>query len=158
MEKLNVRIVKLEHQRVASFYGFGATPEEEAWKKLEAWAKPRGYMDDGVHRIFGFNNPDPTPGSPNYGYEFWITVGPEIEPEGDMRIQDFCGGQYAVLRLVDPFTAPYEKIPEGWKQLVMWAEDSPYKIAAHQCLEEHLVVEETPPGGWSMDLHLPIIE
>jgi AraC family transcriptional regulator len=159
MEKLNVHIIKLEPQRVASFYAFGPSPEEQAWKKLEAWAGPRGYLDDPErHRIFGFNNPDPAPGSPNYGYEFWITISPEIEPEGEMRVLKFTGGLYAVSRLIDPFVAPYDKIPEGWKQLVMWMEDSPYKHGAHQWLEEHLRTEQTPPGAWSMDLYLPIIE
>jgi hypothetical protein len=41
---------------------------------------------------------------------------------------------------------------------VMWMEDSPYKHGAHQWLEEHLRTEQTPPGAWSMDLYLPIIE
>ena len=159
MEKLEVRIVKLEPQRMATFYGFGAQPEEQAWKKLEAWAGGRGYLDDlEHHRIFGFNNPDPSPSSPNYGYEFWITVGPEVEPEGEMRITNFSGGLYAVTRLVDPFAAPYDSIPQGWKQLVMWFEASPYKHASHQWLEEHLRTEQTPPGSWSMDLFLPVTQ
>lgn len=158
MEKLNVRLVRLDPQRVASFYSFGSEPETQALQKLEDWARPRGCLDDPQrHRIFGFNNPDPMPGSPNYGYEFWITIGTEVEPEGDMRILDFPGGLYAVLRLVDPFSDPYQFIPEGWKQLVMWAEDSPYEIGSQQCLEELLVTEETPPGSRSMDLYLPVV-
>ncbi len=167
MENLNVRIVRLEPQRVASFHGFGSQPEEQALEKLKAWAGPRGYLDNPVeHRIFGFNNPDPMPGSPNYGYEFRITVDSEFEqggvtegkPGGEMHLQDFPGGLYAVLRLVDPFAAPYEIIPGGWKQLVMWAEDSRYQLGSHQYLEEHLFTEVMPSGGWSMDLYLPVKE
>ena len=156
---LEVKIVKLEPMRVASFYGFGAEPENAAWTKLKDWATPRGYLEDlENHRIFGFNNPNPAPGSPNYGYEFWITIGPEIEPEGDMRVAEFSGGLYAVTRLLTPFTDPYQTIPEGWKQLVLWVEDSPHKLAARPCLEEHLRTPQTPAGEWSMDLYLAIEE
>ncbi len=159
MSELNVRIVKLEAMRVASLYGFGPQPEEQAWQKLEAWAKPRGYLDDlEQHRIFGFNNPNPSHSTPNYGYELWIMVGEDVEPEGEVRILEFRGGLYAVTHLADPFTNPYQTIPEGWKQLSMWVEDSPHKPASHQWLEEHLRTPETPAGSWSLDLYLPISE
>ena len=159
MDKIDVRLVNLPPMRLASFYGFGAEPEEQALKKLKTWAEPRGYLDKpSQHRVFGFNNPDPLPGSPNYGYEFWITVGPEVEPEGEMRIRQFSGGSFAVLSLADPFADPYQMIPEGWKQLVKWVEDSSYQIDKQQYLEEHLLSESAPAGGWKMDLYLPVVE
>ena len=66
MSELDVRIVELEPMRVASFHAFGESPELKASKKLVDWAKPKGLLDaKGTHRIFGFNNPDPSPGSPN---------------------------------------------------------------------------------------------
>lgn len=155
--RLNVRIVKLEAQRVASVYGFGTEPEMQAWHNLEAWAGPRGYLDDlDHHRIFGFNNPNPSPSSPNYGYELWITVEPEVEPQDNVRISELPDGLYAVARLVAPFKDPYQSIPEGWKRLVMWVEDSPYRMTTQQCLEEHLRLPETPAGEWSLDLYLPV--
>ena len=159
MEKQNVRIIKLEPFRAASFYGFGSEPEMQALDKLQAWARPRGYLDDPAHhRVFGFNNPNPSHGSPNYGYEFWITVEKETEPQGDMRVVEYGGGLYAVLHLVDPFAAPYERIPAGWEALVRWLEDSPYQQGGHQWLEEHLMSEQTTVGQWDMDLYLPIVE
>ena len=81
MGELDVRIVKLEPMRVASAYGFGTSPEEEAWGKLLAWARAKDLLNEDV-RFFGFNNPNPSPGSPNYGYEQWMTVGQDVEPEG----------------------------------------------------------------------------
>ncbi len=97
MSELDVRIVTLPPLRVAAFRAFGAGPETPAWAKMEAWAKPKGYMDkQGQQRIFGFNNPDPAPGSPNYGYEFWITVGPEVDTQEGFTIKEFAGGLYAV--------------------------------------------------------------
>ena len=96
MSELEVRIVKLEPMRVASFHAYSASPEGDAMGKLLAWAKPKGLLDPpGAHRIFGFNNPDPHPGSPNYGYEFWLAVGPDVKPEGELNLKDFPGGLYA---------------------------------------------------------------
>jgi DNA gyrase inhibitor GyrI len=159
MEDTSIRIVRLEPFRAASFYGFGASPEEQAQGKLLAWAGPRGYLDDPQgHRIFGFNNPSPSAGTPNYGYEYWMTVGPDVEPEGEMRVVAFQGGLYAVHRLPDPFNDPWKSIPEGWQQLTTWLESSRYQMAGHQWLEEHFKYELTPPGQWSLDLYLPIAE
>jgi DNA gyrase inhibitor GyrI len=158
MSELQVSIVKLEPMRVASVQGFGAEPEAEAHQKLEAWAGARGYLDDlAHHRVFGFNNPSPTPGSPNYGYELWITVGPEVEAEGDARIIEFGGGLYAVTRMVS-IDDPYESIPDTWKKLYQWMENSKYRMGTHQWMEEHLRLPETPAGNWSLDLYLPIVE
>jgi DNA gyrase inhibitor GyrI len=158
MSELKVRIIELEPLRVASVLGFGETPEDLAWKKLTTWAKAQGiYQDLNQHRIFGFNNPNPSPGSPNYGYEFWITVGPEVEPEGEVEIKEFPGGLYAVTRCyVDK--KPYETIPAAWESLVRWREDSSYRHADHQWLEEHLWLDEYPEGDWDLDLYLPIAE
>src|SRR5512136_1885712 len=99
MSQLDVRTVKLEPMRVASAYGFGPEPEGIASSKLNAWAKPKGLLGDQEHHpTFGFNNPNPSPSSPNYGYELWMQVGPDAQPEGDITIKNFPGGLYAVTR------------------------------------------------------------
>jgi len=152
MSELDVRIVELKPMRVASVYGFGESPESIAWAKLVAWAKPRGLLDDRKqHRIFGFNNPNPAPGSPNYGYEFWIVVGPDVEPEEAVRIHEFLGGLYAVTRCKG-----VENITDTWKRLVRWLADSPYKHAGHQWLEEHLHAVDAPQDEFILDLYAPI--
>ena len=111
MEQLDVRIVKLEPMRLVSVLGFGSSPEEIAWAKLQAFAKPRGLWGNlEKQRIFGFNNPNPSPGSPNYGYELWIEVGPGVEPPADGRIVNFDGGLYAVARCEVPQGGAYEDL------------------------------------------------
>ncbi len=157
MSELEVRIVRLEPLRVASFHALSATPEDEAWNKLAAFAKPRGLTDLKQHRIFGFNNPSPSPGSPNYGYEFCMTVGPEVMPEGEVEVKDFPGGLYAVARC-QVRGEPYNAIPATWQQLVLWREASRYKSASHQWLEERIAVDDTLDGEWDLDLYLPIGE
>jgi DNA gyrase inhibitor GyrI len=154
MNELQVRIARLEPMRVASVHGFGEGPEQQAWAKLTAWAGPKGLFDDPEqHRIFGFNNPNPSPGSPNYGYEFWIAVGPDVESEGEVKVKDFAGGLYAVARCQGA-----ENITPTWKRLVAWLEDSPHKRAHHQWLEEHLGPVNTPldENALLLDLYAPI--
>jgi DNA gyrase inhibitor GyrI len=164
MSQPDVQIVKLEPMRVASIWSFGSSPEGEAWEKLEAWAGPRGLFDDPEkHPIFGFGEPSPSAGSPNYGYELWIAVGPDTEPEGDVRILDFGGGLYAVTRCEVP-NGQYEVIGATWKKLVAWREDSKYRHAAHQWLEKSVLIQQwdvpidLPGIEFVLDLHLPIAE
>ncbi len=154
MNDLAVRIVKLEPLRVASFHGFGPNPEHLAGQKLAAWAEPRGYLAEPLqHRIFGFNNPNPSAGSPNYGYEFWIVVGPEVEPTEEVPVQEFGGGLYAVTRCQG-----VENIGPTWGQLVTWLTDSQYGHACHQWLEEHMNPMFPAPSNelLLLDLYAPI--
>ena len=156
MDKLEVRIVMLDALRVASFLGFGAEPEMQAWAKLEAWAKPKGFFEQPEkHRIFGFNNPDLMPGSPNYGYEYWMEVGPQVEAEGEMEIKQVPGNLYAVSRCEVTGEAG-EQIPGAWKRLVEWREASAYRPANHQWLEEHVETGMISEGMFTLDLYLPV--
>ena len=154
MTELSVEVVELEPMRVVSVYGFGKEPEGIAWDKLMAWAQPRGLVDSPDHfRIFGFNNPNPSPGSPNYGYEFWLAVGEDVEPEGDMRVLDFGGGLYAVTRCQG-----VESIGVTWQALVEWLTASSYTHGHHQWLERHLSPVGTSLDELTLDLFMPIVK
>jgi len=156
MNSVEVRVVNLSPAKFVSFYGYGETPETIAWEKLIAFASPVGYLDNREnHRIFGFNNPDPSPGSPNYGYEVWIEVVESAEPKGDLKIVDFTGGMYAVTRCEVRGNA-YDVIPETWKRLLAWREDSEYKAGNYQWLEEFIHEEGIAEGDFTLDLYLPI--
>ena len=154
MSELTVKIVRLEPMRVASGHGFGTVPELQAGDKMLAFMASRGLEFEQV-RWFGFNNPNPSPGSPNYGYEVWVTVGPEVEGEGESRIKEVPARLYAVTR----FTG-LANIGRVWQELVAWFEDSPYKKPPHwpQCLEHLLTHPRTPYDQFMFDLYLPIAE
>jgi len=155
MSDLEVKIVKLEPMRMASAYGFGSSPEEIASKKMNAFLKSRDLLDGygTKRRHFGFNNPDPAKGSPNYGYEIWTEIETDVEPEGDIRIVEFGGGLYAVTRFEN-----LENIGRVWKELVRWREGSKYKPGHHQWLENLLNPRDTDPAKLVFDLYLPITE
>src|SRR5574339_89764 len=98
MDNKDVRIVNLPPMRVACVSGFGESPEGQAFEKMRAWAQSRRLLDTS-YRLFGYNNPDPSPGSPNYGYDVWITVDESVQGDEEARVIDFPGGLYAVTRL-----------------------------------------------------------
>jgi DNA gyrase inhibitor GyrI len=151
MDNTQVKIINLEPMHMISFSGFGESPEGQALAKLNAWAQAH----DQHGRVFGFNNPNPSAGSPNYGYEVWMCVEDGIQPDGDGRMIDFTGGKYAVLRC--PVVMPENNIPGAWQALVKWLDASEYSQAGHQWLEEHIDLENAAAGGnFTLDLYLPI--
>jgi DNA gyrase inhibitor GyrI len=156
MTSINVDIVRLDPMRAASFYGYGTNPEEQAWNKLVEWAGPRGYLGNiAANPICGFNNPNPGAESPKYGYEFLIRVGPESEPEGDMRIVEFLGGAYAVTRC-DTEGHPETTVPSRWKMLADWCRENHRRLDRRPALEKPVTV----PGDVKnlvVDLCCPIV-
>lgn len=155
MNNIDVRIEMLEPMLMASAYGFGESPEIIALEKMEVFAKSKGLIsgDKIAFRHFGFNNPSPSPGSPNYGYEVWITLTPEIQPEGDIRLIYFPGGMYAVTEVLG-----VSNITDVWKKLAEWRENSHYRKAYHQWLEELINPLESDFEKYKFKLYLPIVE
>lgn len=153
MPELEVRIVTLDAMRVASANGFGEQPELQAWSKLLTWARLQDYEDLSKHRFFGFNNPNPSPGSPNYGYEQWMTIGEGADSGEGIEIKDFTGGLYAVTRCES-----LQHISDIWMQLAVWREDSKYQEAHHQWLEECFTPEAERLEDYVFDLYAPIAE
>ncbi len=151
MEEIEVRIVKLDPMHVAVSYGFGKEPETIAWDILKAWIEAQG-INPNEHRFFGFNNPNPSPGSPNYGYEQWITIDPGTNLSEEMKAKDFPGGLYAVTR------CKLTDIGPAWKRLARWRENSKYTYGHHQWLEENVSDVYAAFEDLVMDIYLPITE
>ncbi|UCF10659.1 MAG: GyrI-like domain-containing protein [Candidatus Bipolaricaulota bacterium] len=152
----DVRIVELPPMRVASALGFGTQPEEQAWKMILRFAADKGIdLDAEEVQTFGFNNPNPSPGNENYGYEIWLPVGSDTEAAPPVEIKEFAGGTYAVTG----FTG-LSQIGRVWKELVAWFEGSPYTQPPnwHQCLEALLNPLETDPEKYVFELYLPVAE
>ena len=156
MSKLEVQIMLLPAMKVACALGFGSGPELDAWEKMFQFLKDCGlWAQMESLEFYGFNNPDPMPGSPNYGYEQWVVVPEAIEATGDIEIKPFPGGLYAVTRCTGIMN-----IYSTWQKLVAWREDSAYQHGGHQWLEKWVNpakdgIEESQA---EMGLYLPIIE
>jgi DNA gyrase inhibitor GyrI len=161
MAKMEVRLERLETMHAAHAHAFSETPEEDAWSKLEAWAKPKGLLEEGIGtRVFG-RNTYPTDNPEPHGYEFFLTVGPGIEPEGDINIREIPGGLYAVLRFKN-----LDNIGRAWEHLWKWTKESRYEHIGWRkgehgwCngFEEHLNWLEGSPNQWIFDLWVQLKE
>ena len=91
-----------------------------------------------------------------YGYGFFVKVGSEVEPEHDVRINDFRGGHYATMRC-EVKGRPWETIPAAWAELANWCKINKYEIGYHQELERHLTSNETLEG-LVLELLCPVIK
>ena len=153
MDELDVQIVNLPPMRVISAYGYGSEPENVAGKKMADFLKLKGLLAEYGSSIphYGFNNPSPSHGSPNYGYEIWAKVPEEISPEGDLKVVNFEGGLYAVTRFKN-----LENISKVWGELVRWRETSDYREGSHQWLEHLLNPLVNDPSKFIFELFLPI--
>lgn len=155
MSERAVQIVTLPPMRVASALGFGKEPELQASTMIHEFAKKAGIkLDFNTTRLYGFDNPSPSPGSPNYGYEFWLPIDESIEAIDPIKIKQFPGGQFATTR----FTG-LSRIGRVWGDLVAWVENSTYALGptCNQCLEKNDTPFEQNPEKWTFDLYLPVI-
>lgn len=154
---MQAQIVRLEPLRIAFARAVSAEPEHDAFKILTTWAQAQGLADREGYRVFGFNNPNPTPHDPVYGYEVWMTAGPEVQPKGGpVGIKEFAGGLYAVAH-IKPRSG--DDIPKGWHELHQWVVNSGYRHGNHQWLEEHIGrLGQSWEDGVEMDLYYPLAE
>ncbi len=158
MSDLIVRVVRLEPMRVACARAVSASPERDAWEKLLTWAEPRGLLQDPArYPVFGFNNPNPSPGREEYGYEFWIGVKPGAEAEGGVEVRDFPGGLYAVTtcRLVGD---PAGSVPAVWRSLWDWAQSHERYRWRNTHELEQCRNPQADEKDLELDLYLPIEE
>lgn len=150
MTNSTMRVVNIPAMTVARFHGYGREPEDRAFTLMKEWMLGND-IDPGTRRIFGFNNPNPQPGSESYGYEFWVELSePEKAPEVE-RIR-FDGGRYAALR----HDGNGETIPRTWKRLVELLAESTHDHAHHQWLEEHFIDFAEENEVFSLDCLAPI--
>ena len=159
---IKVRIDRLETMRAAHINVLSENPEEDAWKKMEAWAKPLGLLEKDIGtRVFG-RNTYPTDNPEPHGYEFFLTVDCDIEPDGDIDIGQIPGGLYAVLQFKG-----LDNIRNAWEHLWNWIKENKYKHIGWQkgdhgwCdgFEEHINwYEGLSPKKWIFDLWVQLKE
>ena len=157
MTDMEVRIERLDPMWVASAHCIGERPEREAWGVLRAWAEPKGLLGaPDAHPVFGFNNPNPSPDTPRYGYEFWIRVDPDTEPGPGIEVKEVPGGLYAVslCKLIDD---PRGTVAQVWMALWEWVQESEYSWRKTHELEKHLDPDASLEE-MVLELHLPIQE
>ncbi|MCT4661114.1 MAG: helix-turn-helix domain-containing protein [Tissierellales bacterium] len=164
----NVKYVTIDKMTVISCTIEGQNPEDEV---IALMKKLSSKFDLQPYREFGFDSPvNSTEDAINYrGYEYWLAINNEdIEklPSSNefkfenhkVLLKQIPKYRYATIRIQDPFSNPFERIPGGWKALITWLEDHDFKEADFKkcsnanCLEEVLEID----GITVMDIFIPI--
>lgn len=162
----NVRIVLLPTCTVASYHFKGENPEETVGAQMDKFVREsRLYELKPDARLFGFNHPNPSANSPQYGYEDWVTIPEDMEVPAPLIKKYFAGGLYAA------HTIKFGDFHE-WSLLSKWVSDnekytSNYSRQGEEimggCLEEHLNWVYASHMEWpenfidgQLDLLLPI--
>jgi hypothetical protein len=132
------------------FSAFGPIPEPDAFRKLDEWATPRGLLKDpSEFLLLGRNNPPPPPEGGDYGYEYLLTIGPDVDTAGTETLE-IPPARYAVIR------ASFTNITAKWLLLYRWAEGEGYSVTGHG-FEEHLTLpDKVATDDMLFDLWLPV--
>ena len=146
----DIKIIKMEEMRVASFHAMGESPEIMAIEKMQAWARPKGLVDGGKYNVFGFDNPLPEPGKKEYGYEVWVVLDDESIPVDDVEVKQIPATKYAKL-----YSEGFDNIGSNWRKLADWVKNSDHEHACGQCLEGHYS-GSSETGDFALDLLIPI--
>jgi effector-binding domain-containing protein len=160
---MEVRLEKLKTMRAAHVHALSETPEEDAMRKIMEWAGRKGLLGKGSRaRLFG-RNTYPTDKPEPHGYEFMLTVEPNVKPDGDIDVKEIPSGSYAALRFKN-----IEKMGEAWGKLLKWVDESGHKQVglkktergwANSGYEELLNwYENKPPNEWVFDLWVQLKE
>jgi len=153
--ELEVQFIRLMSMRVVSFHAISETPEDDAWKKLREWAEPLGYFEDlEKNPIYGFNNPNPTPGKKEYGYEFWLVVDSDFKSD-EVVIKDIPETFNVVTRC--HVEVPERDIPDAWKKILEWIKKHKVKIAG-KCGLEKVIIPSHSGEGFILDIYIPVEE
>jgi len=119
-----IRLEKLPRMKIAKHTVISPTPEEDVSVYMDNWAKVSGLADlkDYKPRSFGWDDDvsdEDKQKNPDFrGYAKCMTLPDDFMPKhNDVEILHIEAGEYATLRITDPFSNPFEKIPTGWQKL-----------------------------------------
>ena len=151
---LNVRIETMDPMWVAFVRRVGPYDEVgSAWQTLMGWAGQRGLL--GPHaRTLGIchDDPDVTPAD-KIRYDACLAVGDQVQPAGDIGVQEIGGGEYAVTT----HRGPYEKLGETYAILCgQWAPQSGRELRAPSLEFYRNSPMTTAPEGLVTDIHMPL--
>ncbi|UCG45414.1 MAG: GyrI-like domain-containing protein [Candidatus Bathyarchaeota archaeon] len=158
---MEVRLERLSAMRAAHVHSFSESPEEDSWTKIETWAKSQGLFDEHLRtRVFGRNTYPTTEPEP-HGYEFFLTVGNNVEPGDGIDILEIQSGLYAVLRVEG-----LHNLGEAWKRMWDFIEVSEYEHIGwrkgnygwYDGFEENLTPLERDPAKWIFDVWVQLKE
>ncbi|MEZ7198367.1 AraC family transcriptional regulator [Pseudodesulfovibrio karagichevae] len=152
---MEVRIENVDAMRVAFIRKTGPYNQcEDAWKRLCAWAGPRGQLG-GDAKFLGVGHDDPQVTPPDkIRYDACVTVGADAEGEGEVGIQTVGGGRYAVTT----HKGPYGNLEGTYAELMGgWLPQSGERLGDNLCFELYRNdPQSTPPEELLTDIYISL--
>ncbi len=142
-----IRVATVSHR--GPYTGIGG-----AFERLIAWAGEHGLLGPAT-RMFGVYHDNPTivPAA-ELRSEACLLVGPEIQGDATVSIEEIPGGRHAVVR----YQGPYEELDRVYRWLYQgWLPQSGETPTGRPCFQEYLNNPQTlPPAEWLTLVCLPL--
>ncbi len=153
--KMDVRIETLKPMRVAFMRHTGPYADcGPTWEALCGWAGRHGlFGPDTVILGLSHDDPEVTPAE-KIRYDACITVGDNVEAEGDVGIQEIGGVECAVTT----HKGPYEKLADSYARFCgEWLAQSGREMVVGPSIEIYRNnPEDTPPEELLTEIYLPL--
>jgi AraC family transcriptional regulator len=151
----DVRIERLPLLRVAFVRHVGPYNEVgTAWSRLMSWAGERGLL--AAHpRVLGIVHDDPEITPPDkIRYDACVAVGDQVQPDGDIGIQEVAGGDYAVAT----HRGPYHTLGDTYARLCGgWVPTSGHEMRSAPSFEIYLnAPDRVPPAELLTEIYVPL--
>ncbi len=136
---VNIMSVEIEQRpatRVAFVRHTGPYSEsKKAWNTLIQWARGKGLFGPDT-RLLGLSYADPqVVPSKDLRFDACIAVGPSIQPEGEIGVQEIPAGRFATAL----HTGPYERLSDTYAALMgQWLPKHGHAVGAPPSVEEYL--------------------
>lgn len=156
----DVKIEKLDTMYVASSYVISDNPEVDVMDFMTEWMEKNNI--DIKSRQFGFDIPVSEEQSQKNlrGYECWIKVNENTNVSEEVKLKKIDECDYAILRITNPFSNPFEVIPAGWRTLAEWVRLNGYMpdCSTNKVNKERYWLEEKfqDNGITYMNLYFPL--
>ena len=152
---MDVRIENREPMRVAFVRHIGPYNQcEAAWGKLCGWAAPKGLFGPATVCLgVSYDDPEVTPEA-HIRYDACVSIGPDVEGEGEIGVQELAGGPYAVVT----HHGPYENLHKTYAAFYgEWLPASGREPRAAPSLEVYLNnPQNTAPADLRTEICVPL--
>ena len=148
--------------KMAKYVIISPNPEDDVIAYMEKWAEKSGllrrpgYVPKRIGWDFPFVSKQQQEEFGLRGYVCAYVVPGDFEPDcAGAELADQAADDYAVITVTDPFEAPFEKIPAGYRRLFDFIGQNGLKARDHSgriCFEE--VYEKD--GVTFMDIYAPV--
>jgi AraC family transcriptional regulator len=152
---MDARIETIEPIRVAFMRHVGPYHQVgETWGKFCGWVAQRGLFGPNT-KMLGLCHDDPEVTPPEkIRYDACLVVGDDVQPEGDIGVQEIHGGEYAITT----HHGPYERLGATYAALCgQWIPAQNREPAPGPSIEMYRnSPQETPPEELLTDVYVPL--